>query len=57
MWDLALHFHPFFTELHFCTFPGKMVCNSCIFINKTQFYQLMLLLPLLYAKGEYKASE
>ena len=55
-WDLALHFHPSFNELHFCTLPGKNGVRYLSFINKTQFYQMMLLLPLLSAKGKYKAS-
>lgn len=56
-WDLALHFHLSFTELHFCMVPGKNGVRYLSFINKTQFYQMMLLLPLLSAKGEYKASD
>lgn len=57
VWDLALRFHPSFTELHFSTLPGKNGVWYLSFINKTKFYQMMLLLPLLSAKGEYKASD
>jgi len=55
--DLALRFHLSFPELHFCTLPGKNGVQYLSFINTTQFYQMMLLLPLLSAKGEYKASD
>lgn len=34
-----------------------MLYNIFLFTHKTWFYQMMLLLPLLSVKGEYKVSE